>query len=347
MCLKTLEALEYSGLQERHPTVILSLEKSLPVPLTGAFVATICNHKQTSKIIRILSEKFPLKTLSHLRRIKKDVTEDGRPELTVLISGSDNGTEVEEKIRLLLKEDNMDTSISNFRKVLVSATPPLTRIQFELIKDVWPTHFLEDINTKPSISVRAPVVYYRTYQTTFLGRDWSLIISSKHFDHSGETRELAKFYFSGEDIVMLEGHMRSALAFARDAHSSNHWPTGCVIIDPISNQIVSKGCDSPAHPLKHAVMGALDSLAESHCTNSAEAYIATGLDVYVTREPCVMCAMALLHSRVRRVFFGLRTANGGFSSRLRLHQQPKLNHRFSVYEKLLYNDCFRYHEGSK
>jgi hypothetical protein len=54
MCLKTLEALEYSGLQERHPTVILSLEKSLPVPLTGAFVATICNHKQTSKIIRLV-----------------------------------------------------------------------------------------------------------------------------------------------------------------------------------------------------------------------------------------------------------------------------------------------------
>lgn len=70
-----------------------------------------------------------------------------------------------------------------------------------------------------------------------------------------------------------------------------------------------------------------------------KSYLCTGFDCYVVREPCVMCAMALVHSRLRRVIYALPDARGGaLGGALRLHSQRSLNHHYHVYHCAL-KDC--------
>lgn len=66
--------------------------------------------------------------------------------------------------------------------------------------------------------------------------------------------------------------------------------------------------------------------------HDASSYLASRLDVYVTHEPCSMCSMALVHSRVGRVFYTHRNpADGALGSRFKVHTLTQTNHRFLVY----------------
>lgn len=77
------------------------------------------------------------------------------------------------------------------------------------------------------------------------------------------------------------------------------------------------------------------SCASPAPSRSSLPYLCTGYDAYLLREPCAMCAMAMVHSRVRRIFFLLSDPSGGAlggrGERSRLHAERSLNHHYEVF----------------
>lgn len=61
-------------------------------------------------------------------------------------------------------------------------------------------------------------------------------------------------------------------------------------------------------------------------------YLCTGYDIYLSHEPCIMCAMALVHSRVKRIFFHKNQMNGALKTLYKLHCVRELNHHYEVFQ---------------
>ena len=120
--------------------------------------------------------------------------------------------------------------------------------------------------------------------------------------------------------------MRLALLAAQEAREKGEVPVGAVLV--LGDRILSAS-NRPIglyDPTAHAEILAL-RVAGEHFRN----YRFPGATVYVTLEPCAMCAMALLHARVSRVVFAAADPKtGAAGSVLDLFAQPQLNHHTSV-----------------
>lgn len=133
-----------------------------------------------------------------------------------------------------------------------------------------------------------------------------------------------------------EEFMEMALALAREARQAGEVPVGAVVVK--DGEVVGRGFNSPisrVDPTAHA-----EILALREAARRAGNYRLEGTTLYVTLEPCAMCAGALVQARVARLVFGSRDLRfGGVRSKFRLADNELLNHQVEVVEGVLAAEC--------
>lgn len=348
---------------------VLSDEQAVDaVQLVEALAAPIVDKRETSRLVRELNSLLPLGGLQHVKRVRPVRRKESPHALEVLLRPVDERqTSAPLSLDALLPPGLLNLEgLGEPFVVKVPARPPLTRPQFEVASQHWPTSFHED--KQVSVALRGEL-------------------------------------FSAPQRAKMGGYMAAALAAAEAGRRLGMEAVGAVMVDPTAERIIAVGHDCRGdHPLHHAVMVCIDLVARSQgggafsfdgypsCSFSStttlqtgtrpptagppdlqslplgppdhqpaasgppdpqlagprppdpqppatQPYICTGYDLYVTREPCVMCAMALVHSRIGRVFYGAPSADGALGTNLKLHTQRDLNHRFEVYSGVMAKQC--------
>src|SRR5947207_1169466 len=138
------------------------------------------------------------------------------------------------------------------------------------------------------------------------------------------------------DLPSDEHFMREALQQAVKAYEADEVPVGAVVVQ--AGKIIGRACNQ-VELLKDAT-----AHAEMLALTQAEAAIGDwrliDCDLYVTKEPCPICAGAIVHTRIRRVIFGCGDPRtGAAGSVINLLQMPALNHRCQITSGVLQNEC--------
>ena len=130
--------------------------------------------------------------------------------------------------------------------------------------------------------------------------------------------------------------MEAALVLARHAADAGEVPVGAVVVK--DGQIIGRGGNRPIaghDPTAHAEIVALREAAAALGTDRL-----TGCDLWVTLEPCAMCAGAIAHSRIARLYYGASDPKGGAVEHgPRLFEQQTVHHKPEIYGGISETEC--------
>ncbi|MEZ5300101.1 MAG: tRNA adenosine(34) deaminase TadA [Verrucomicrobiales bacterium] len=138
------------------------------------------------------------------------------------------------------------------------------------------------------------------------------------------------------DLRSDQYFMAEALRQAARAYQATEVPIGAVIVR--DSRIIARASNQ-VETLKDATAHA-EMLALTQAESAVGDWRLSDCDLYVTKEPCPMCAGAIVHCRIRRVIFGLPDEKGGAAGGfINLLQAPNLNHRSEITSGVMLDEC--------
>lgn len=271
----------------------------------AALVVTV-EPKQAEVMMRLANKVAPLADLAHLKRIRsfRDET-DGQHKLFMLL-----GVDTPE----LRSRLNGVVDVSQGCTVKVASDAPTTQEQWDAAAVLWPLS-LPRPRVDPCCPSQLPAGDVNFWVAT-MRLCWEKGLEAKR----------AGFIAIGAAVVNTE--QRRIVAVATGTLRAHHYRESVVYVKPDMEMC---SCDPAATGGMHA---AFEAVRLASIASTDDAYLCNGLDVITNIEPCLMCTMAMIHSRVRRMICTRTNDRNGGCSLHSLHDNPSLNHRFQAYSGL-------------
>lgn len=323
---------EFSSIECILPDKLLK-----PIELVQVFVIKAKEKKYITKIVTLL-KVFPLDDLQHLKRIK---------DLQLIVCKADRDEIV---VRNELGKINIfEYCETQLQVIEVPLFPLILRWQFDVASKLWPSKF------HPNKELE--LMYT---QQMFNDSEQKL-----HLNYMNILEKLSD-YLGNCDVGMAVNSLIQKIAAIACDDTRNHplLHTPMILIDNVAksqhggaysdqneklfvgeDDLIYKGLSKKLtdYLVKHSPeigFGATIPLKSKIIESSSQLgdnlekygpYLCTGYDIYLTKEPCIMCGMALLHSRVKRVFYSKCTKDGACETKIKLHTIDGLNHHFQVF----------------
>lgn len=267
--------------------------------LTGFFV--IVEKKRISEIVKKVTINIP----KHLKCVNKHDSDKMKVLVHVVEDNFDriNGPKnISKTIEDVMTDFLEKLGIKTIYSCFVPKHRAVTQKQYQESIGMWPCHYFP-IKEHP---IENSYVYF------FVNK----------------LKCICKSYIGGE----FEGFGSDKYNKKDDKNAqndSNFCSIGCMIVDPKTKKIIYNAADTD-NVLGHAILKAVTEVSKMNVS-----YLCTGLDMFMIKECCSSCAMALIHGRIGRVFFLQKSFNnseskGSFTD-MRLFCKKEFNHKFLVY----------------
>ncbi|KAF5738815.1 inactive tRNA-specific adenosine deaminase-like protein 3 isoform X2 [Tripterygium wilfordii] len=291
--------------------------------------------KLANTLIRRLNQIAPLENLRHVKRIRKRSLEGGKSQLSVILClacEDDNQWNcVPENVQELVNSYQLSPFIAQVCKYAASS-----KEEWEEQCKLWPTSY-------------HPLTYNIDGIMGFSEEDSQSIFSFMKF-----AVELAK---SSKELlvnaaVVVDPSNKQITATACDQINSwlppeskhghlfpalEHIGYEYYEVEDVQSSSITSPAKRPMTNLTNVKNEDKQVLhAKDSCSISERPYLCTGYDIFLVWEPCTMCAMALVHQRIRRIFYAFPNPKAGaLGSVHRLQGEKSLNHHYVVFRILL------------
>lgn len=294
------------------------------------FVGKINDRKDNSRVMAELNQKLAIDCISYVKRISKD-----NEVLIGPVEQLGKTTDDLEFLKAALLSKNIPENVvevvtRDVRTVEIPDCQPILRWQFDAAINKWPCKF---------------------HEKKYLESLWSnSMFSEDEAQKHQKFIEVCRFLSAelGEvgTGLAVNPHSGRIVAFGYNKTQANPMKHCC--LDLIDQVAITQngGAWSTEHDDKYVKLAqkvsanfAVEfgegpfkkSLPSDDNLSKFGPYLCTGYSIYLLYEPCLMCAMALIHSRAKRVFYHRQQNSGALGSMTKLHTNKSLNHRYEAF----------------